>query len=171
MPIDATGATVTAVTTPLLSVEELAIWARQDIAVDDAFALAVIDAASLKTRSETKQWLWDLSTIPPEARLVCIQLAKRTYLNPDAIVSEGGIGPIGGDRYVEDFARTLEFTDAELAVLSEASGAAAAAGNGLWIQPTSNGEMLGIDRDVYLFDDSGSDWGIPMYRDIGNQTP
>lgn len=169
MPIDAT--TPAPVTTPLLAVSELAVWARQEIADDDAFALAVIDAASLKTRTAAKQPTWDVATIPAEARLVCIQLAKRTFLNPDAVVSEGGIGPIGGDRYVEDFARTLEFTDAELATLADASGSAAAAGNGLWVQPTSNGEMLSLDRDVYLFDDSGSDWGIPAYRDVGNQTP
>ena len=54
---------------------------------------------------------------PRRAVMIAEQLAKRSYKNPDAIVSEGNVGPIGGDRTVEEFARTFELTEVEAAYL------------------------------------------------------
>jgi S-methylmethionine-dependent homocysteine/selenocysteine methylase len=71
---------------------------------------------------------------PRQAVMIAEQLAKRAYINPDAIVAEGGIGPIGGDRTVEDFARTFELTDEEKEYLDTfALGRpGATTGNKLW---------------------------------------
>lgn len=151
---------------PLLSITELATWTRQVIADDDPFALAVISAASLRVREVASQPDWTLLTAPPSARLIAIQLAKRTYLNPDAVVAEGGLGPIGGDRFIEDFARTLELTEYERTTL-EGLAPAGEVGKGsrLWVQETTRGD-LETATDVYYFDNSGSDWAIPMYADV-----
>jgi hypothetical protein len=151
---------------PFLTVAELATWTRQEIVADDPFALVVIDAASLRVREAASQPTWTLADIPKSARLIAIQLAKRTYLNPDAIVAEGGLGPIGGDRFIEDFARTLELTEYERATL-EGLAPAGAIGKGsrLWVQETTRGD-LETAVDVYYFDNSGSDWAIPMYADV-----
>lgn len=72
---------------------------------------------------------------PRRAVMIAEQLAKRAYENPNAIVAEGGIGPIGGDRMVEEYARTLEPTEAEMLWLAEAkrtTGIVGAIGAGLW---------------------------------------
>lgn len=149
---------------PLLTIAELAVWARTEIPADDPFALVVIDAASLKVREAAKQPDWTAATVPATARLIAIQLAKRTYLNPDAVIAEGGIGPIGGDRYIEDFARTLELTDLERADLEALAPNAATGGNGLWVQPMTRGDIETTET-AYYFDNSGSDWAIPMYEE------
>lgn len=169
MAVDATTTNTSTMLTsttsaPLLTMAELRTWTRREIADDDAFALAVIDAASLKVRQAASQPDWTIDTVVPAARLIAIQLAKRTYLNPDAVIAEGGIGPIGGDRYIEDFARTLELTDLEREDLEGMSPAAATAGNGLWVQPMTRGDLESTET-VYYFDDSGSDWAIPMYEE------
>lgn len=146
----------------LLTVAELATWARTEIADDDPFANAVVDAATLVVVSQCGFPVpeWTTSSAPPVARLITIQLAKRTYLNPDAVIAEGGIGPIGGDRFVEDFARTLELTPNELAKLADVDPATASASGNLWV--------LGVDTvghsldEIYLRDSDGSNWAIPF---------
>lgn len=147
---------------PLLSLAELGIIARQEIAPDDGFAGFIIAAASEAVRAAAQQPTWTAETAPLRARQICGHLAARSYLNPDSVQYQGAIGPIGGDRIVEDLARALHLTDverAELAAMSPSAGQ----GGGLWIQPVgSTAQQRG---DIYLPDDTGSDWWIPYLAD------
>jgi hypothetical protein len=147
----------------LITLQELATWARREIEPDDTFAATVISAASLVVSETAQHPEWTRSgatAAPPRAKLICAMLAKRTYLNPDAVVREGSIGPIGGDSYIEDFARTLELTAAETATLQGFIGdGTGAAYGGLWIQPTTRGDLE--MQGVFIPDSGGSDWMIP----------
>lgn len=143
----------------LVSVGELRVWARDpDIAEDDAFANEILYAASEAVRAAARQPTWDINSAPPRARQICAHLAARSYLNPDSVNREGSLGPIGGDSRVEEMAIALHLTEREMLEL-EGMRPTGSSGKGLWVQPIS---MPGSElRDVYLRDDSGSDWAIP----------
>ena len=158
--------------TPLLTVAQLAVWAQRDIDDDDEFAIVVINAASLVVAE--KAWHTDwleiiapaLARVPAPARavLIAIQLAKRTFMNPHAIVGEGAIGPIGGDRIVEDFARTLELTLVEITELEDLRPGASqfSSGNGLWTQPISTARPGITYATIYIPDGSDPLFPFPM---------
>lgn len=146
----------------LVTVDELAIWTQTEIAADDFAANAILAAASLIVRTEAEQPLWTAADAPPMAKLITVQLAKRTYLNPNAVISEGSIGPIGGDRFLEDFVRTLELTSVEIAQLRamrpDTTSGVAGHTRGLWSQPTTRGP---VEKPVHLPSTPPlSDWGI-----------
>lgn len=148
----------------LVTVAELAIWTQTEIAPDDFAANAILAAASLIVRDVARQPLWTQVDAPPMAKLITVQLAKRTYLNPNAVVSEGSIGPIGGDRFLEDFVRTLELTAVEIAQLEAmrptGETGVAKTTSGLWSQPTTRGP---VEKPVYLSTTPPlSDWNIPV---------
>lgn len=134
--------------TPLLSPVTLALIAREEPLADPEYATYCIESASWLVADETGHFDWlgvaaDGSSIPVVAAprravMIAEQLAKRAYLNPDAIVQAGSVGPIGGDRTVEDFARTFEFTAVELEYLDSVSIGTARAGGGLWTMATEN---------------------------------
>ncbi len=148
----------------LLTMSELRVWVRRPSLPDtDEFGLAVIAASSLVVSEECGFPVpeWTPTTAPAIARQVAIQLAKRTFLNPDAVVAEGGIGPIGGDRFIDDFARTLELTAAEKAQLARIDGNVSASEQGLWVQRIDPADA-DYDSIVYVYDSSGSNWAIPM---------
>jgi hypothetical protein len=143
----------------MLQLDELEIWCRQPIAGTDKapFAGAVLQAASVKVAEAAKhiEWLDDAyaEPLPAKAKLICTLLAKRSFLNPDSVISEGGIGPIGGDRYVEDMARFLELTEQELVDLASLSPDGEAGGGGLWSQEIDTGRRVAtFDDTIYLPD-------------------
>lgn len=138
----------------LLTVTDLSVWTRTTITSDDEFALAVVDGASLLVAETAGHPEWTIGTVPPRAKLIAILLAKRTYLNPDAI-SASNVGPIG-ERVVEDFARTMELTEAEIEALQALQGDGTGPDSGLWIQPTSRGPL---ETPLYLYTEG--DWAIP----------
>lgn len=153
--------------TPMLTIATLAVITREEIAADDLFALWVIESASLTVADEAKHLDWiaadDPVAAPARATLIAQGLAKRTYLNPDAIVGEGGVGPIGGDRYVEDYARTLELTQVERDILADMAGDGAAGGqSGLWTQSTENIPQPRGDQTIYApdVDSRANSWPI-----------
>lgn len=156
--------------TPLLTVAQLAIWARTSIEDDDEFALAVVDAASLVVADRAKHMDWIEIIAPATARvaapsravLIAIQLAKRTFLNPDAVIAEGGIGPIGGDRFVEDFARTLELTSVEGEELDGMRPAVAGGNGALWVMTIETGRTPANSGTIYVPDGSSADWPFPI---------
>lgn len=154
----------------LITIQELADWSRREIEPDDAFAIKVVAAASLVVSEAAQHPEWTRTgetAAPPRAKLICAMLAKRTFLNPDAVVREGSIGPVGGDTVVEDFARTLELTAAELATLQGFIGTGdGAVFGGLWVQPTTRGELE--MAGVFIPDSGGSDWMIP-YGDASEE--
>lgn len=159
--------------TPLLTPTTLALIAQEDVLSDPDYATYCIEAASYLVVDETgySEWIGlnpdgtETAVVPAPRRaaMVAEQLAKRAYLNPNAVVAEGGVGPIGGDRTVEDFARTFEFTEAELEYLGKiAKDTGNAAGGGLWTMEIEN---LGVGTTelpsgtIFLPDlDPRADW-------------
>lgn len=120
--------------TPLLDLARLIILARKDIAPDDEFAQWCMEGASIVVADRAGRWDWlgvtdetgaapaPLAAPPARAVMIAEQLAKRSYLNPDSIVAEGAIGPIGGDRYVEELSRFMELTEEEASYLDGVAG-------------------------------------------------
>lgn len=120
---------------PLVSVAELATWCRQDIESDDPFALVVLDGASLLVREAAGHPEWDAGTAPARAKLICVLVAKRTFLNPDQEVATS-VGPLSS-RVLDEAAAGMRLTEteiAELAALDAASSPPRTTG-GLWVQP------------------------------------
>lgn len=116
--------------TPLLTPETLGLLVDEvDALANAAYGDYCIQAASVLVADAAghPDWIGVASdgtsmtpvVAPRRAVMIAEQLAKRAYKNPDAIVSEGSVGPIGGDRTVEDFARTFEFTPTEAAYLEQ----------------------------------------------------
>ena len=158
----------------LLTIRELEVWSRIEITTENGeLANMVIDAVSQRVLKECGNPTgWDETTTPQIVRSVVVPVAARTFRNPDSVVAEGGIGPIGGDRVVEDMARALEFTMAELDILHNAPGALPrdSAGGRLWV--------LGLEPPdpppspiIYVFDAAGpfmapdragANWAIPL---------
>jgi hypothetical protein len=147
----------------LLTISELAVWAQETIEPDDEWAAAVLEAASDVVRDAANQPTWLRTTAPPRARQIASHLAARSYKNPDSIVGEGNLGPVGGDRFVEELAKALHLTAAEREELGRLGPAGATAGKGLWVQPFNATPYTA--GDIYLPDDSGSDWQIPYLAD------
>jgi hypothetical protein len=144
--------------TPMLTLATLVILAREPIeeAEDVAFATWVIESASLTVADEAGHLDWIDSVAPvaanPRAILIAQGLAKRTYRNHEAIVAEGGVGPIGGDRFVEDYARTLELTEVEREVLQAMRPDGGSNGNSLFVQTTENIPNPISNATIYLPD-------------------
>lgn len=129
--------------------------------VDDAFVDWVLEEASglVCDTARHPEWELDPTTAPRTAKRICLLVAKRTYENPGAVVMEGGVGPIGGDRVLDAQAMGLMLTEAEEEELIDLRGMPGSDPGGLWLQPINDDRNR--DRTAYLFDDSGSDWAIP----------
>lgn len=146
----------------LLTVADLKIWpgVEADLEADDPWALFCISAASTKVNDVAGHPEWTKLSAPPRARQIALHLTARSFLNPDSVIQEGNTGPLGGDRIADDFAHAFELTPSEEAELAGLVPGAALAGKGLWIQPLTPGVEMELP-DVFLLDDSGSDWAIP----------
>lgn len=107
----------------LIKAGELATWTGNDIAAvaADPFAKEVMDKVSQLARFKAGQPAWTLEAgddqIPFDARMVVLQVCKRTYENPRQVVQEGNIGPLGGDRVLDVAAMLMELSEYENAVL------------------------------------------------------
>lgn len=107
----------------LIKASELATWTGNDAATvaTDPLAKEVMDKVSQLARFKAGQPDWTLDAgldqIPFDARMVVLQVCKRTYENPRQVVQEGNIGPIGGDRVLDAAALLMELTEYENAVL------------------------------------------------------
>lgn len=144
----------------LLTVAELAVWCRQPVEQMDApFASLVIEGISLMVRDAASHPEWEAGNVPPKAKLIASVATMRNYLNPDAVVGEGNVGPIGGNRYVEEYARSFQLTEAEIADLEAMAGDDDPNNSSdLWILPTTRGDKP--VSPVYLNDQYG-EWPIP----------
>ena len=148
----------------LITLQELATWARQDVGTvsADPFAALVVQTATEIVCDTAEQPNWELQTpavaVPRKAKRVCMFLAGRTYLNPDGTIAES-VGPLS-ERRPEEMAMAaanMELLPAEEELLLTLMPDG---GTGLWIQPTTRFDAV-EDEVVYLADDSGSDWHIP----------
>lgn len=148
----------------LISIEQFATWARQDIATvaADPFAALVLQTATEIVCDTAEQPNWETQAppvvVPRKAKRVCMFLAGRTYLNPDGTVAEA-VGPLN-ERRPESMAiaaANMQLLPGEIADLESLVPDGPV---GLWIQPTTRWDKA-EDDTVYLPDSSGSDWWIP----------
>lgn len=165
----------------LITDHELAVWAGKtdEQVTNDPLAQDVMSRMSeyayflAGTASED----WTYTTAPFDVRLVVLKVCRRAYTNPDEIVQEGGVGPIGGDRVRDEAAQSLELTEEERATITKYNplGDPQDDGlNGLWVQPTYISEPdATLDAVLYVGDDSqiglaGSadprEWKIPLFN-------
>jgi hypothetical protein len=56
---------------------------------------------------------------PIDVQMVMLQVAKRSYENPDEVLQEGSVGPLGGERYADVHALFMDFTESERATISK----------------------------------------------------
>lgn len=125
----------------LLTPQTLAKWTQSDEAevVADPFAADLIDKLSalvcfIGGHDGTKfdaagapvpEWSIVADSpagavlAPIDVQMVMLQVAKRSYQNPDEVLQEGGVGPLGGERYADVHALFMDFTDAERTVLAK----------------------------------------------------
>lgn len=152
----------------LITEGELATICRLDAipVARQAHATMVIDLASDLIRDTAEHKEWTSATVPFRAKLICLLVAKRSFQNPDAVLVEGSVGPIGGDRVTALHALGLYLSDVEKAdlVALRGDGTQATNPNRLWV--LTNGGGIPESTTGYVFDDSGSDWAIP-YVDLG----
>lgn len=147
---------------PIITPPEVATWAGVPEASFGDRETMVIEHAQNLVADEAGHPEWiagDLGTVPYRARIIALNLARRTIVNPDQIVQEGGIGPIGGDRVRDAAALAMELSQAEKDELHLLRGDGTSVA-GLWIQPLTSGTPL--DTTAFVPDDSGSDWFIPF---------
>lgn len=123
----------------LVSRAQLAIAARRPIADDDAFATYILEAASglVCDTAEHPEWEEDVANAPRPAKRICLEVARRSYTNPDFEIAYG-LGPLSG-RSLDIAALGLNLSEAEEAVLVNLQGGPEASGGGLWVQPLGGG--------------------------------
>jgi hypothetical protein len=172
--------------TPLLNSDTLELLAEESPLERPEYGDYCIQAASVIVADAAGRPDWlgvapdgsDMPVVaaPRRAVMIAEQLAKRSYINPNAVVAEGSVGPIGGDRTIEDFARTFELTEIESEYLAEVrrttgivdSGSGT---GGLWVLQIEN-RPYGEDwAAIYLpdLDPRAAPWpvGINEYNAYG----
>ena len=165
----------------LLTTRELALWTQRDPdeVEADPFAAEVIDKVSQMATFLAAKPEWTLSAGPDQApfdaRMVVLQVAKRCYGNPNQVVREGNVGPIGGDQVLDAAALLLALTESERATLTKynADGDPDARDDSLFVIQTTRGdEIKASTATLYVSDDQqiGLDmspdprpWMIPMF--------
>lgn len=143
----------------LITLDELATWTRQDIAVvaADPFAEMVVQTASEIVCDAAGQPNWIDQTpaviVPRTAKRITMFLAGRTYLNPDGEISTN-VGPLGS-RVPEKMAMAA----ANMGLLPEELQqleALAQPPGGLYTIPTTNQDVA-ADTTVWLEVEGGGD--------------
>lgn len=122
----------------LVSVPELATWARTDIDSDDPFAVMLLGQLT-DMLHDAGDPTWTTETLPRRAKRIALELAKNYYLNPDLNVSET-TGPVA-ERKADAAVRAMEFTEDELAIIASLVDTAAADTGGLWTLSTTRGPI------------------------------
>lgn len=169
----------------LLTTATLARWTQNDQAEVDAdpFAADLITKVSALVCFLGGHPNWTLDAGPDQApidvQMVALQVIKRSYENPEQIIQEGNIGPIGGDRYADQHALFAEFTDAERATLikynPDGDPDAGATQGQLFVIPTTRGDETTLPQTspLYMGDseqiglEASADpreWMIPMFN-------
>lgn len=151
--------------TPLLSAATLGLLVEEATLENPDYGDYCIQAASVLVADAAGHPDWigiapDGTTMTPvvaprRAVMIAEQLAKRSYLNPNAVTREGNVGPIGGDTTIEDFARTFEFTPLEAAWLEDMkrrTGIVDTGASGLWTLAIENRPYPTRWATIYLPD-------------------
>jgi hypothetical protein len=183
-----------ALVAPLLTLRTLAVWTQKDPTEvqRDPLASEVIQTVSDMARflgghdgtkldsSGDAIPMWTLepgvNKVPYDVQMVVLQVCKRTYGNPEQIVQEGNIGPIGGDRVLDAAALLLDLTDAERSTLTKYNqdGDPDGEGGELFTITTSRGTAtiaksavlyVGDDQQVGLLNSvDPREWKIPLFN-------
>lgn len=170
----------------LITDHELAVWSgRTDAEVTgDALAQDAITKMSQYARFlgfyplPEEQWGWQtILTTPFDVKLVVLKVARRAFTNPNEVVQEGSIGPIGGDRVRDEAALSLELTETERATLTKYNPAGDPETGDtatLWVQPTTGGTesqliaptlYVGDDQQINLQESADPrEWKIPLFN-------
>lgn len=170
----------------LITDHELAVWSgRTDAEVTGSdLAQDVITKMSQYARFlgfyplPEEQWGWQtILTTPFDVKLVVLKVARRAFNNPDEVVQEGNIGPIGGDRVRDEAALSLELTETERATLTKYNPAGDPETGDtatLWVQPTFGGTETQLQTSpLYVGDDQQinletsadpREWKIPLFN-------
>jgi hypothetical protein len=148
----------------MITTAELATWCQLEeaaVAADD-YALMVIEYASELCRSAAGRPDWDTpATTPVPAKLICLVVARRTYLNPDQEIAQAVAGG-PSVRMLDAAGMGMALTDderAELERLGAIDNPNPSPAGDLWVLPLTRGT---VEKSLYLADNSGSDWLIPF---------
>lgn len=166
----------------LLPTATLGIWVNpkktQEQIEADPFAMDVIAQVSgyFCFLAGHPEWTYEPGDdqAPFDVRMLALKVIRRTYVNPDQVVQEGNLGPIGGDRVADDAAASFDLTDTERRVLTKYNDDGDPEADGeLWIQPLGNpDEILGLEPTLYLGDDQQinldlsddpREWKVPLF--------
>lgn len=103
----------------LLTTQTLARWTQNDpdeVAADE-FAVDLIEKLSALVCFLGGHPEWTLEPgvdqAPVDVQMVMLQVAKRSYQNPDQVLQEGSVGPLGGDRVADIQALFMDFSESE----------------------------------------------------------
>ena len=141
----------------IVTLSDLDKWVPID-ADQEPLAQVNLDAASLVVTDTAGHPEWTTTTAPARARLIAVQLAKRAFLNPNAIV-RSAVGPLS-EAQVEDYARTLEPTEAEREYLLSLRPDAGSGGGSLFTLSLA-GSAAYVPDTIYVTDLSGG--LVPWY--------
>lgn len=166
----------------LLPTATLGLWVSpkqtQEQIEADAFAMDVIAKVSgyFCFLGGHPEWTYEPGDeqAPFDVRMLALKVIRRTYVNPDQVVQEGNVGPLGGDRVADDAALSFELTKTERRVLTKYNDEGdPEEGGALWIQPIGQDEASSlIDATLYVGDDSQinlessadpREWKVPLF--------
>lgn len=132
----------------LIDIPTLATFARTEIDPNDEFALLVLEEASglVCDTAGHPEWEDNPTSAPRAARRICLQVAYRTFTNPDFEVAYG-LGPLSG-RSLDLYAMGLNLTDVEMETLEDLQPKGT---SGLWVQPITS-DTDDYPKEVYAHD-------------------
>lgn len=177
----------------LITDHELAVWAGVEDSVVTGSALAqdVITKMSSYARflgfaplPEIDYGWQTRDTTPFDVKLAVLKVCRRSFTNPDEVVQEGNIGPIGGDRLRDTAALSMELTELERKIFTKYNAAGdpeTGDSETLWVQPTDRGDdAILVPATLYVGDDGQinlstsadpREWKIPLFNPLDPGDP
>lgn len=170
----------------LITDHELAVWSGESDATVTGSQLAQDVMAKMSDYARFLGFYpktgvdvgWQtIEDAPFDVKLVVLKVSRRAYKNPDEVVQEGGIGPIGGDRLRDEAALSLELTESERATITKYNPAGDPETGDtatLWVQPTYGGTETQLQTSPLYVGDDGQinlqtsadprEWKIPLFN-------
>lgn len=181
----------------LLTTATLAKWTQEDPAevAADEFAKDVIAKVSalicfIGGHDGTKvdangdvipEWTLELgpTQAPIDVQLIALKVIKRSYQNPEQVLQEGSIGPLGGDRVADTQALFMDFTEDERRAIArynpdgDPSGLVEDAGTIFTLSIDRSDAILADSEILYVGDNQQinletsadpREWKIPMFN-------
>lgn len=140
----------------IITLAELAVFTRSDPeeVADDPYAKMILELASGLVCDTAAHPEWETANSAPRgARRICLQVAGRTYTNPD-LETSSNTGPIGS-RVIDWAAYGLTLTEAEGEELEALRGGGTSSGKGFWTLQLFASESTPL-RTIHVADENGS---------------